>query len=96
MSGNAIGGNDTLTGGSSNVFGTTPNTNSLYGDAFDMHGDACGGNDILTGGDGPGFIFGPFFGVTNTLLALPGRGGDDGRATGGNLERNGRSWFHRA
>ena len=40
---NTRGGNDTLIGGDTA-------TNTLYGDAYEMHDDARGGNDTLTGG----------------------------------------------
>ena len=72
--------------------GTT--TNNLYGDALDMEGNTRGGNDTLTGGDGPGFIFGPFFGVTNNLYGDANvmrhsvRGGDDVLAGGDRSTNN--------
>jgi serralysin len=43
MTDHAIGGDDTLTGGSGGL-------SVLYGDAQDMSGQARGGNDHLTGG----------------------------------------------
>ena len=47
MSDNALGGNDTLTGGfSANRF---PSENDLYGDAYSMFDNSRGGNDTLTG-----------------------------------------------
>ncbi|MER9019396.1 hypothetical protein [Mesorhizobium sp. M0898] len=48
MAGNAVGGNDILTGGNKS---SGPDVQSeLYGDTFAMSGSAAGGNDILTGG----------------------------------------------
>ncbi|TIU79289.1 MAG: hypothetical protein E5W13_07900 [Mesorhizobium sp.] len=48
MLGNAVGGNDTLTGGNKS---SGPDVQSeLYGDTFAMSGSAKGGDDILTGG----------------------------------------------
>src|SRR5260370_17211146 len=44
MDDHALGGNDRLTGGSSN---STDVSNTLYGDAFDMTDHASGGNDTL-------------------------------------------------
>ena len=41
MSGNAHGGDDTLTGGFQAII------NNLFGDANDMNGNASGGNDTL-------------------------------------------------
>ena len=89
------GGNDTLTGGSSDDFSASnTNTNTLYGDAFEMDDNARGGNDTLTGGDGPGFRFGPFFrshqqpyGDANSMHNSA-RGGDDTLTGGDGSENN--------
>ncbi|MER9078016.1 hypothetical protein [Mesorhizobium sp. M0895] len=48
MLGNAVGGNDTLTGGDKSAFPDV--LNELSGDARAMSGSAQGGNDIVTGG----------------------------------------------
>src|SRR5260370_35671568 len=47
MDDHALGGNDMLTGGSSN---STDVSNTLYGDAFHMTDQASGGNDTLARG----------------------------------------------
>ncbi len=48
MSGSAQGGNDILTGGDNTGSGSVSNT--LVGDAEEMHDNSVGGNDTLTGG----------------------------------------------
>jgi hypothetical protein len=44
LKGNAVGGNDTITGGNDGAM------NYLYGDAYSMEGNAKGGIDTITGG----------------------------------------------
>jgi hypothetical protein len=66
LSGKALGGNDTVTGGSSSTSaGTTSVSNLIVGDAHDMSDTAKGGNDVLIAGTG-NFTLDPFS-VNNTM-----------------------------
>jgi serralysin len=73
MSGNAHGGNDTLTGGTGTFRAPFGDPTILeYGDAFAMHVHACGGDDTLIGGFGQAVSL---YGDARTL---------DGDSCGGN------------
>ncbi|MEK9282101.1 MULTISPECIES: hypothetical protein [unclassified Bradyrhizobium] len=74
MTGNAVGGNDRLTGGAA----TGDVLNQFYGDAKSMSDSAHGGNDTLTGGNatGPGTVTNILFGDAESLSGSA-KGGDD-------------------
>ena len=63
MSGNATGGNDTLTAAGTGI-------NVLYGDAHSMEGNAQGGNDTLISGPGNDLMWGDAA-IINGVAASP-------------------------
>ena len=75
MSGDARGGNDSLTTTSSVDY----NYNSLFGDALRMSGNARGGNDALTCSGGDNFLTGDASSMSDNA-----RGGNDSLTVTGN------------
>jgi Ca2+-binding RTX toxin-like protein len=63
LSGNAIGGNDTLVAAGLGI-------NALYGDAHSMEGNAQGGNDVLISGTGNDQMWGDAA-IINGVAASP-------------------------
>jgi len=72
LSGHAVGGNDTLTGGAGGD-GVAFTYNELFGDAYQLYSSARGGNDLLTGGaDAENHLYGDAGGMYDST-----RGGAD-------------------